>query len=172
MWGMTFGWQVTPLDWSSPRHKLIRSFRKICIAQEKQHHWPIEMMSLSTAKTSLGIVIIVIHLMSLPSFLFDCVQSLSFRKDAWRGRFDVTPPPPRDCTARQNGRRHFLTTGASLSFWLWSGPQDSVLTTTPKNTAYAIDEGGERMVLRRKPTAPTAALLPAIQQRLLLEAAL
>ncbi|CAB9521331.1 expressed unknown protein [Seminavis robusta] len=38
--------------------------------------------------------------------------------------------------------------------------------------ARAIGEGEQRMVLREKPTAPIGALLPAIQQRLLLQAAL
>ena len=38
--------------------------------------------------------------------------------------------------------------------------------------AELVGEGEQRMVLRQKPTAPVGALLPAIQQRLLLEAAL
>ena len=38
--------------------------------------------------------------------------------------------------------------------------------------AQAIGEGTERMVFRQKPTAPVGALLPAVQQRLLLEMAL
>jgi len=39
-------------------------------------------------------------------------------------------------------------------------------------SALAVGEGTERMVFKQKPTAPIDALLPAIQQRLLLEAAL
>jgi hypothetical protein len=38
--------------------------------------------------------------------------------------------------------------------------------------AFSIGEGGERILFNKKPTAPIEALLPAIQQRLLLEAAL
>lgn len=40
------------------------------------------------------------------------------------------------------------------------------------DAARAVGEGSERMVFRTKPSAPTAALVPALQQRLLLEAAL
>ena len=39
-------------------------------------------------------------------------------------------------------------------------------------TAHALGEGEERMVFKQKPTAPMAALIPAVQQRLLLEASL
>lgn len=42
----------------------------------------------------------------------------------------------------------------------------------PTERAKAVGEGAERMVFREKPTAPIGALLPAVQQRLLLEAAL
>ena len=38
--------------------------------------------------------------------------------------------------------------------------------------AFSIGEGAERILFNKKPTAPIEALLPAIQQRLLLEAAL
>ena len=39
-------------------------------------------------------------------------------------------------------------------------------------TAHALGEGEERMIFKQKPTAPLAALIPAVQQRLLLEASL
>jgi hypothetical protein len=63
-------------------------------------------------------------------------------------------------------RRRFLRNLAmSGTTGLWS------LLEKTKN-ARAIGEGEQRMVFREKPTAPVDALLPAIQQRLLLEAAL
>lgn len=48
---------------------------------------------------------------------------------------------------------------------------NSMMLLLPSIT-NAVGEGSERMVFRQKPTVPTGALLPAIQQRLLLEAAL
>jgi hypothetical protein len=44
-----------------------------------------------------------------------------------------------------------------------------MISTTSLEATWAIGEGEERMVLRRKPTAVTSALVPAIQQRLLLQ---
>ena len=43
---------------------------------------------------------------------------------------------------------------------------------TQIQSAHAIGEGEERMVFRKKPTAPISALVPTIQQRLLLEVAI
>jgi len=42
----------------------------------------------------------------------------------------------------------------------------------PSAGSALVEEGEQRMVFREKPTAPVEALVPAIQQRLLLEAAL
>jgi hypothetical protein len=72
-------------------------------------------------------------------------------------------------TSNQSSRRSFLQkTGEKLSI---AAP--ALLTSTlllPSQQALAIGEGSERMVFRRAPSAPLGALLPAVQQRLLLEA--
>ena len=47
----------------------------------------------------------------------------------------------------------------------------SALLLQSPHDARAVGEGAERMVFRQKPTAPIGALVPAIQQRLLLEGA-
>ena len=47
-----------------------------------------------------------------------------------------------------------------------------ILMSTDSPHALAFGEGAERMLFTEKPTAPLEALLPAIQQRLLLEVAL
>ena len=52
-----------------------------------------------------------------------------------------------------------------------AGTATLTMTTLPP-TAWSVGEGTERMVFRQKPTAPVGALLPAVQQRLLLERAL
>jgi len=48
----------------------------------------------------------------------------------------------------------------------------SALLLHPPAPAHALGEGEERMIFKQKPTAPMAALIPAVQQRLLLQASL
>lgn len=50
--------------------------------------------------------------------------------------------------------------------------QVPVLLSVKKKAARAIGEGPERMILSQPPKAPLAALVPAMEQRLLLEVAL
>ncbi|KAL3907310.1 MAG: hypothetical protein SGILL_008927 [Bacillariaceae sp.] len=67
--------------------------------------------------------------------------------------------------ALSSSRRGFLYQAATL-------PSAILLSTAlmKPDPALAVGEGAERMVFRAKPSAPVGALLPAMQQRLLLEA--
>ena len=44
-----------------------------------------------------------------------------------------------------------------------------IILSTPTSSALALGEGEQRMALTQRPKAPIAALIPAVQQRLLLE---
>ena len=68
-------------------------------------------------------------------------------------------------------RRAFLSNLATATTSSIILPVLLQLVEPPKD-ARAIGEGEQRMVFKEKPTAPIDALLPAIQQRLLLELAL
>ncbi|KAG7369769.1 hypothetical protein IV203_027515 [Nitzschia inconspicua] len=76
-----------------------------------------------------------------------------------------------------------VTTSSSSSTsrrsFLWGTSRDSVMiaasvsaipVATTSQKALAMGEGSERMVFKQAPTATVGALLPAVQQRLLLEA--
>lgn len=72
-------------------------------------------------------------------------------------------------------RRGFFSEAASIL--LFSATASTVLVSPAiligrPNPSNAIGEGEERMVFRRNPTAPVGALIPAVQQRLLLEVAI
>ncbi|KAG7345492.1 hypothetical protein IV203_033023 [Nitzschia inconspicua] len=71
------------------------------------------------------------------------------------------------------------SSSTSRRSFLWRTSRDSVMiaasvtaipVATASQKALAMGEGSERMVFKQAPTAPVGALLPAVQQRLLLEA--
>ena len=89
------------------------------------------------------------------------------------GTLNSLPTVPIKCkdeptSSRQ--RRAFLSKLATATTCSASLPILLLLVEPPKG-AKAIGEGEQRMVFKEKPTAPIDALLPAIQQRLLLEIA-
>lgn len=66
-------------------------------------------------------------------------------------------------------RRYYLSDTARTVAVAYLFPALTAVSINDKN-AWAVGEGTERMVFRKTPSAPTSALLPAVQQRLLLEA--
>lgn len=103
-------------------------------------------------KALLGFVISILLFLS-PGTTVVCVSSLSIQETSSTWHLKKKD----DGAGISHDRRGFLGVSLIGSFSL-----------TP-SSCQAIGEGDQRMVLTQKPTAPVGALVPAAQQRLLLE---